>query len=40
MGPPLVGTLAEVVGMQAAIGFIGSLSLAMALIASRASLLK
>jgi MFS family permease len=40
MGPPLVGTLAEVVGMQAAIGFIGTLSLAMALIASRASLLK
>lgn len=40
IGPPVVGTLAEVVGMQAAIGFIGSLSLVMALIASRASLLK
>lgn len=40
MGPPVVGTLAEVFGMQAAIGFVGSLSLVMALIASRASLLK
>lgn len=40
MGPPLVGTLAEAFGMQAAIGFVASLSLAMAVIASRASLLK
>lgn len=40
IGPPVIGTLAELVGMQAAIGFIGSLSLVMAIIASRTSLLK
>ncbi len=40
MGPPIVGTLAEIVGMQAAMGFIGSLSLVMAIIASRTALLK
>lgn len=40
MGPPLMGAVAEGLGLQAAIGVIGLLALAMALVASRAQLLK
>ena len=40
MGPPVVGTLAEWCGMQAAIGFLGLLSLVMACVAARSALLR
>ncbi|HEY8607836.1 MAG TPA: MFS transporter [Noviherbaspirillum sp.] len=39
MGPPVIGTMADVLGMQVAIGFIGLLSLVIALVASRARML-
>jgi MFS family permease len=40
MGPPVIGALAQGLGMQAAIGFIGILAATIALVASRAKLLK
>jgi fucose permease len=40
MGPPVVGSLAHSLGMQVAMGFIGVLSAAIALVAGRAALLK
>jgi MFS family permease len=40
MGPPVIGGLAHGFGMQTAIGFIGLLSIIIALIASRTTMLK
>jgi MFS family permease len=40
IGPPVVGTIADHFGMQATIGFIGVISVAMALVAARPALLK
>lgn len=40
MGPPVIGTMADLLGMQVAIGFIGLLSLVIAAVAARSSLLK
>lgn len=40
MGPPLIGGIADLVGMQAAIGFIGLLSVVITFVAARSSLLK
>jgi len=40
MGPPIVGTMADHLGMQATIGFIGVLSVVIALVATRAAMLK
>lgn len=40
MGPPVIGAVAHYVGMQAAIGYVGGLSLVIALVASRTRLLK
>lgn len=40
MGPPIVGVIADWLGMQVTIGFIGVLSVAIALVATRSSLLK
>jgi fucose permease len=40
MGPPMIGTIAHGLGMQAAIGYIGALSLGIAWVANRARLLK
>lgn len=40
MGPPVIGTMADHLGMQTAIGFIGLLSVAIAVIAARAGMLK
>jgi fucose permease len=40
VGPPLIGMLAHGLGMQAAIGFIGVLSVTIALVASRTDMLK
>lgn len=39
-GPPVIGVLAHGLGMQAAIGFVGILSIVMAIVASRTALLK
>jgi MFS family permease len=40
MGPPVIGAIAEGLGMQAAIGYIGALALAIGCVANRARLLK
>lgn len=40
LGPPVIGSIAQQVGMQAAIGYVGALSLLIALLASRTRLLK
>ncbi len=40
MGPPVIGAIASHVGMQMAIGYLGLLSIAIALVASRTKLLK
>lgn len=40
MGPPVIGAVAHFVGMQAAIAYVGGLSLVIALVASRTRLLK
>jgi MFS family permease len=40
MGPPVIGAIAQGVGMQAAIGYVGALSLGIAFVASRSRLLK
>ncbi len=40
MGPPLLGAIAHGIGLQAAIGFVGVLALAIALVASRTRLLR
>ncbi|MDB5745605.1 MAG: transporter [Massilia sp.] len=40
MGPPVIGAIAHQVGMQMAIGYVGGLSLVIALVASRTRLLK
>lgn len=40
MGPPIIGTLADYLGMQVAIGFVGLLSILISLLAARSSLLK
>lgn len=40
MGPPVVGTMADHLGMQVTIGFIGVLSIVISLVASRSSMLK
>ena len=40
MGPPVIGAIAHHVGMQMAIGYVGGLSLVIALVASRTRLLK
>jgi MFS family permease len=40
MGPPVIGAIAEGLGMQAAIGYIGALALAIGFVAKRARLLK
>ncbi|MEH6436850.1 MFS transporter [Massilia sp. DD77] len=40
MGPPVIGAVAHYVGMQAAIAYVGGLSVVIALIASRTRLLK
>jgi hypothetical protein len=40
MGPPVIGAIAQGVGMQMAIGYIGVLALAIAFVASRARMLK
>jgi MFS family permease len=40
MGPPVIGAIAQGVGMQAAIGYVGALSLGIAFVASRTRLLK
>ncbi|SNS83442.1 Fucose permease [Noviherbaspirillum humi] len=39
-GPPVVGAMADHLGMQATIGFIGVLSIIISLVASRSSMLK
>jgi MFS family permease len=40
MGPPVIGTLAHKLGMQAAMGFVGILSVGIASVAWRSSMLK
>jgi fucose permease len=40
MGPPVVGVMADWMGMQVTIGFIGVLSVVISLVATRSSLLK
>jgi MFS family permease len=40
MGPPVIGAIAQGIGMQGAIGFIGMLSVVIAIVAGRTSLLK
>jgi len=40
MGPPVIGAVAHFVGMQAAIAYVGGLSLVIAFVASRTKLLK
>jgi MFS family permease len=40
MGPPVIGAIAQGIGMQGAIAFIGMLSLAIAIVAGKTSLLK
>lgn len=40
MGPPVIGAVAHYVGMQAAIGYVGGLSVVIALVAARTRLLK
>ena len=40
IGPPIIGAVAHFVGMQAAIGYLGGLSIIIALVASRTRLLK
>ena len=40
MGPPIIGTMAGYLDMQAAIGFIGLLSILISLVAARSTLLK
>jgi len=40
MGPPVIGAVAHFVGMQAAIAYVGGLSLVIAMVASRTRLLK
>ena len=40
MGPPVVGVIADCMGMQMTIGFIGALSVVISLLAMRSSLLK
>lgn len=40
MGPPVIGTLADTMGMQAAMGFIGLLSIVITAVGARSSLLK
>lgn len=40
MGPPMMGTVAHVVGIQAAIGFVACLAIVIAAIASRTRMLK
>ncbi|GAB3549969.1 MFS transporter [Noviherbaspirillum agri] len=40
MGPPVVGSLAHGLGIQAAMGFVGGLSVVIALVASRSAMLK
>ncbi|TFW30210.1 MFS transporter [Massilia horti] len=40
MGPPLIGTIAQGLGMQAAIAYIGALALAIAFVANRSRLLR
>jgi hypothetical protein len=40
MGPPVIGAIAQGAGMQAAIGFIGVLSVAICVVASKAAMLK
>jgi MFS family permease len=40
MGPPVIGAIAQGVGMQVAIGYIGALALVIAFVASRARMLK
>ncbi|MFC5459827.1 MFS transporter [Massilia niabensis] len=40
MGPPVIGAIAHHVGMQMAIGYVGGLSLVIALVAARTRLLK
>jgi hypothetical protein len=40
MGPPVVGVIADVMGMQMTISFIGLLSVAISLLAMRSSLLR
>ena len=40
IGPPIIGAVAHFVGMQAAIGYLGGLSVVIALVASRTRLLK
>ncbi len=40
MGPPVIGAVAHYVGMQAAIAYVGGLSILIALVASRTRLLK
>jgi hypothetical protein len=40
MGPPVIGAIAQHVGMQMAIGYVGGLSLVIAFVASRTRLLK
>jgi MFS family permease len=40
MGPPVIGAIAQGVGMQMAIGYIGALALAIAFVASRTRMLK
>lgn len=40
MGPPVIGAVAHFVGMQAAIAYLGGLSLVIAFVASRTKLLK
>jgi MFS family permease len=40
MGPPILGTMADYLGMQATIGFVGLLSIVISLVAARSSMLK
>ncbi|WP_019140197.1 MFS transporter [Noviherbaspirillum massiliense] len=40
MGPPVIGTMADHLGIQVAIGFIGLLSVAIAFVSARANMLK
>lgn len=40
MGPPVIGALAHGLGMQTAMGFVGLLSVAIAIVASKAAILK
>lgn len=40
MGPPVIGTLADTMGMQVAMGFIGLLSIVITLVAARSSMLR